>query len=181
MWTSMVSVYDKRPPPNSTKQWQKAIPLLVLSQTQEGLPFSLIFSLPGTDFTWFHRMESWNLVTNTLRFSFLAFYYTNIFNSNTRVCCIRLWENRCFREIYYVLLILSNWGTSLSYFRKIYFFDTIMSSISPFYSFFKPSHIYLLVLFWIHGLFSHISLLHTYVCMHKYFFPKHINTLAWSV
>lgn len=173
----MVSVCNKRPPPNSTKQWQKAIPLLVLSQTQEGLPFSLILSLPGTDFVWFHRVESWNLVINTLRFSFLVLYYTNIFNFNIRVCCMRLWVNWCFREIYYFLLILRIWGTSQSYFRKINFFETIMSSFSPFYSFFKTSHISILGLFWIHGLFSHIPLLHTYVCI----FPKHINTLAWSV
>lgn len=165
MWTSMVSVCNKRPPPNSTKQWQKAIPLLVLSQTQEGLPFSLILSLPGTDFIWFHRVESWNLVINTLRFSFLVLYYTNIFNFNIRVCCMRLWVNWCFREIYYFLLILRIWGTSQSYFRKINFFWNYNVIIFPFLFFLQNLpyiHPWSLLNSW--SLFSYTTV--TYICVH---------------
>lgn len=168
-WTAMLSVFGKRLPASSAEQWQKTIPLLVLSHTQEGLPFSLILSLLGTDFIWFHRVKSWNLETNTLRILFLALYYMNIFNSNIRVCCLRLWEKRCFRKIYYFLLILRIWGTSVIYLWKtsfIFWYYNVI--IFPFLFFFQTlPYIPSCSLLNSRSLFSYTV---TYICVHAYVF-----------
>lgn len=130
-----------------------------------GRPSLLTHSQSTWHRIWFHRMRSWNLEINTLRFLFLALYYMNIFNSNISVCCLRLWENRCFREIYYFLLILRIWGTTVSYFWKISFIFWYFNVIIFPFLFFLQTLISLLVLFWIHGLFSV-----TYICVHAYVF-----------
>lgn len=122
-------------------QWQQYIPLLVLSHTQEGLPFWLIFGVVSTNFIQIHGVKRWHIViNNTLRFSFLALYYTNIFNSNLGVWRMRLWENRYFREIYYFLFILRILGTPVIF--EILLFYIIIASSPQLLSFPSDSSIY---------------------------------------